>query len=98
GVWRRVAEEAIVLIEPRREDREILVEDAARARQDRLAPPRRERAPRGRVAQGARRNRRVVVIRPERFDELGRRDDPADTQPRQAVGFREPARYDHTLA
>ena len=97
GVGRRVAEEPAVRVEPARDHRVVLVEDAARAREQPRPPRRLERAPRERVAERAGRDRRVVVVRPERRDERRRRDDPADAQPRQPVRLREPARDDRAI-
>ena len=63
----------------------------------RVAPRGRQRHARQPIAQRARGDGDVVVIRPERRDQRRRRRDPADSQSRQAVRLRQSARDDHAL-
>ena len=84
-------------IEPSGDDGKVLAQDRARSRENARAVRRRQRTPREKVAERTRRDRRVIVVRPQRRDGRLRSDNPSDSQPGQSIGFRQPARHDDAI-
>ena len=90
--------EAACLAQPLLHQRQVAAQDAARAFEQARPPLRRERHAREPIAQRARRDGDVVVVRPQRRDQRRRTGDPADAQARQSVGFRQAAGDDGAVA
>ena len=91
-------QDAGVFVQPGGDDRKVFVQNAPRPREDPCPSRRFERAPREKIAQCAWRNRRVVVIRPQRRNRGRRPGNPSNPQPRQTVRLGEPVGHDDAIA
>ena len=97
GFRRNVGQRCSAPLDPAPQGRVVGAQDAARPREEEIAPFGRQRDPRQPIVDRAGSDRRVIVDAPQRFDQGRRRDHPADSQARQREGLGQAGRDDHAL-